>query len=59
MDTVVIAISLPVAELARIDACCERVQMARSHFLRKGAGHFIAFIEGPTKPGQEVTSARR
>jgi len=35
MDTVITCISLPVQELAELDEVCERVQMARSHFIRQ------------------------
>jgi hypothetical protein len=46
MDTVITCISLPVAELDAIDGVCERVQMARSHFLRQAAKHFAAYVLG-------------
>lgn len=45
MDTVVIAVSLPAGELAALDAMCERVQMARSHFLRQAAKHFAEKVK--------------
>jgi ribbon-helix-helix CopG family protein len=35
MDTVVLSISMPVAEMVELDAVCERVGMARSHFIRQ------------------------
>lgn len=41
MDVVVIGVSLPVRELAIIDAACEQMQMARSHFLREAARQLI------------------
>lgn len=44
LDYVVTCISLPVGELAVIDEACERAQMARSHFLRQAAKHFIAKV---------------
>lgn len=43
-DVVTVCICLPVAELAAIDAMCERVQMARSHFLREAAKHFSSKV---------------
>lgn len=48
MDTTVVCISMPVEDLARIDAACERVQMARSHFLRRAAERFIEDINNPS-----------
>lgn len=44
LDYVVIAVSLPVGELATLDEMCERVQMARSHFLRQAVKHFGAKV---------------
>ena len=44
LDYVCICISLPVAELEQLDSWSERVQMARSHFLRQAAKHFAAKI---------------
>lgn len=44
LDYAVICASLPIAELEAIDAACQRVQMARSHFLRQAAKHFIEQI---------------
>jgi hypothetical protein len=40
MDSTVVAISLPIAELEALDAMCDRTQMARSHFIRQAVKHF-------------------
>lgn len=44
LDYVQLSISVPVGELAQIDAWAERAQMARSHFLRQAAKHFAAKV---------------
>ncbi len=44
-DTVVVAISIPAAELEAIDAMCESAQMARSHYLRQAAKYFATRIK--------------
>lgn len=46
LDVAITCISLPVAELAEIDAICERLQMARSHFLRLAAKSFAEKVRG-------------
>lgn len=40
MDTAVTCISMPTVELVQLDAMCERVNMARSHFIRQAVKHF-------------------
>lgn len=42
LDVAIVCVSLPVGELALIDAGCEELQMARSHLLREAAKAFIA-----------------
>lgn len=49
LDTTTVCISLPIGELESMDATCERVQMARSHFLRQAAKHFTQFVLGGRK----------
>jgi hypothetical protein len=40
MDSTMVCISLPIAELEALDSMCDRVQMARSHFIRQAVKHF-------------------
>lgn len=44
LDTVQVCVSMPVADLLALDAVCERVQMARSHFVRQACKHFAAQV---------------
>lgn len=46
--TAQVCISMPVSDLIALDAECERVQMARSHFIRQAIRHFAEW----TKPGR-------
>lgn len=43
-DCTTVCISVPVAELAEMDAFAERCQMARSHMIRQAVKHFIAKV---------------
>lgn len=49
-DTAKLCISMPVAELAALDAMAERTQMARSFFIRQAIKHFIVKV-APESPG--------
>lgn len=51
--------TLGAGELAALDAVCERVQMARSHFLRQAAKHFRAFVVGGGEQGQRWKESSR
>lgn len=44
LDYAMVCISIPVAELAALDAIAERVSMARSHFIRQAVRHFAAKV---------------
>lgn len=44
LDYAQVCISVPIAELAAIDAAAEQAQMARSHFLRVAAQQFAERI---------------
>lgn len=44
MATVVACISMPIAELERLDEICASVEMARSHFIRQAVKHFAEKI---------------
>ena len=43
-DTVTFCVSMPIEDLVRIDTACERLQMARSHFLRQASKHFAEWV---------------
>ena len=40
MDTAIVSISMPAAELAALDELAEQTQMARSHLIRQAVKHF-------------------
>lgn len=44
LETAVVCISMPVGELADLDAFCERTQMARSHLIRQAVKHFAVKV---------------
>ncbi len=45
-DYTVIGMSIPVDELAALDAACAKAQMARSHFVRQAVKFFAAHVAG-------------
>lgn len=59
LETAMVCISLPVAELVSLDEVCERVQMARSHFIRQAVKHFAQFVLSGGEQGKRWKESTR